>query len=227
MPRKETTKKAVKVIKKLRAVETPKIVTEKKYPKPTLILKLLLVIAIGIVVFLLVQKNRSLFIAGTVNKSPIYRWELNAKMAEKYGTQTLEGIVAERLLDENIKKNKIVVADKEVQDELSKIKTQYGGEEQYKTAIAQFGLTEAKALESIKQSLGLKRLIEKLNKVEITEAQIAKYFEDNKSSYVGKKLAEVSAEIKDVLYQQEIYTKSQDWFTQIRKEATVSNFLKP
>lgn len=209
------TKKTVQVIKKMRTAPS----------KPIFFVKLLLVIATGVVVFLLAQKNRNMFIVGTVNKSPITRWELNAKMAEKYATQTFEEIVSERLLTENLKKNKIVVTDKEVSDELAKIKQQYGGEEQFKTAIAQFGMTEAKALASIKQSIGLKKMIEKLNKIEITDTAITKYFTDNKTSYAGKKLEDVSTEIKDILLQQEIYTKSQEWYTQIRKDAKVSSFL--
>jgi len=209
------TKKTIRVIKKMRI--TPS--------KPIFFVKLLLVIAIGVVVFLLVQKNKSLFIVGTVNKSPISRWELNTKMAQKYAAQTFEEIVSERILTENLRKNKITVTDKEVQDELAKIKQQYGGDEQFKTAIAQFGMTEAKALASIKQSIGLKKVIEKLNNIEITDTAIAKYFTDNKTSYAGKKLEEVSAEIKEILTQQEIYTKSQEWYTRVRNDAKVSSFL--
>lgn len=219
------TKKAVKVIKKMRVASEPEVVTKKKGLKFIFFVKLLLVIAIGVVIFLLVQKNRSFFIVGTVNKSPITRWELNSKMADKYAAQTFEEIVSERLLAENLKKNNIVVTDKEVQDELAKIKAQYGGEEQFQTAIAQFGMTEAKALQSIEQSIGLKKLIESTGKIEITDAAVAKYFADNKASYVGKKLEEVATQIKDTLYQQEIYTKSQSWYTQIRKDAKVSSFL--
>lgn len=218
-------KKAVKVIKKMRvAPEVEAVSTKKKFNLITLV-KILLIVAIGVVVFLLVQKNRGFFIAGTVNKSPISRIELNAKMAEKYASQTFEEIVSERLLAENLKKNKIVVTPKEVQDELAKIKAQYGGEEQFKAAIAQFGMTEAKALQSIEQSIGLKKLIESTNKIEITDAAVSKYFTDNKANYTGKKLEQVATEIKDTLYQQEIYTKSQEWYTQVRKDAKVSSFL--
>ncbi len=217
-------KKAVKVIKKMRIAPIAEVISKKKI-NFILIVKILLVIAIGVVVFLLVQKNRGLFIAGTVNKSVITRWELNSKMAEKYATQTLEEVVSERLLAENLKKSKIVVTDKEIQDELAKIKAQYGGEEQFKAAIVQFGMTEAKALQSIEQSIGLKKLIETTGKIEITDAVVSQYFTDNKTTYADKKLEEVSAEIKDTLYQQEIYTKSQEWYTQIRKDAKVSSFL--
>lgn len=219
------TKKAVKVIKQLRTAPVETIVTKKKGINTIFFIKLLLVIAVGILVFLLIQKNKNLFVVGTVNKSPISRWELNAKMSEKYATQTFEEIVSERLLNENLKKNKIEVSAKEVQDELAKIKIQYGGEEQFKAAIAQFGMTEAKALESIKQSIGLKKLIETISKIEISDETISKYFTDNKDTYTGKKLEDVASEIKNIIYQQEIYTKSQEWYSQIRKDAKVSSFL--
>lgn len=226
MPKtKSKSKKAVKVIKTMRTSSLSGIATNKKGLKSIFFVKLILVVAIGIVVFLLVQKNRNLFIVGTVNKSPITRWELNAKMAEKYAAQTFEGIVTERLIEENLKNNKIVVTDQEVQDELAKIKLQYGGEEQFTAALAQFGMTEAKALESIKQSLGLNKLIQATNKIEITDEAVSVYFTDNKALYEGKKLEEVSVEIKESLLQQEIYTKSQEWYTQIRKDAKVSSFL--
>lgn len=226
MPKTGTrTKKEVKVIKKMRTTSIPKITTGKKNLNFITFVKLLLVIAIGVVVFLLIQKNKSLFIVGTVNKSPVFRWELNAKMAEKYATQTFEELVSERLLSENLKKYNITVTEKEVQDELAKIKQQYGGENQFKAAITQFGMTEAKALQSIKQSIGLKKIIESLGKIEIKEENIAEYFTDNKVSYEGKKLEDVSTEIKEILLQQEIYIKSQEWYSTVRKDAKVSSFL--
>jgi len=225
MPKTTTkAKKAVKVIKKMRVAPVAKIVSNKKID-PIFIVKVLLVIAIGVVVFLLVQKNRGFFVAGTVNKSLISRTELNNKMAEKYAEQTLEEIVSERLLAENLKKNKIVVTDQEIQDELSKIKTQYGGEDQFKAALAQFGMTEEKALQSIEQSIGLKKLIESTGKIEITDEAVKQYFTENKESFADKKLEDVTAEIKDSLYQQEIYTRSQKWYSQIRQEAKVSSYL--
>ncbi len=227
MPKTSTkTKKAVKVIKQMRTAPVEEVVAvSKKKSGPILLVKLLLVIAIGVVVFLLAQKYKNIFIAGTVNKSVITRWELNQRMASQYGSQTFEEIVSERLLNENLQKNKIVVTDKEITDELAKIKAQYGGDSQYNAAIAQFGMTQAQALDSIKQSIGLKKLIEATNTITVADADIAKYFNDNKATYTGKTLQDVSAAIKDILYQQAVYSKSQAWYTQIRKDASVVSFL--
>jgi hypothetical protein len=86
-------------------------------------------------------------------------------------------------------------------------------------------MTEAKAVESIEQSIGLKKLIESMGEIVITDEMVSTYFTDNKESYADKKLEDVAAQIKDSLYQQEIYTKSQEWYAQIRKDAKVNSYL--
>jgi len=189
------------------------------------IIKVAIIAIIGTGIYFGAQKYRGLVLAGMVNSSPITRWELNSAMSDKYGKQTFEEIVSERLLAEEMTKNKISVTDQEVDTEMANIKKQYGGDEAFNQAIAQFGLTEAKAKKSIKQSLGLKKIIEKDNQIVIADADAKKYFDDNKQAYEGKKFEDVTVEIKDLLTQQEIYTKSQEWFAQVRKEAKVSSFL--
>ncbi len=221
---KPSTKKSVKVIKELRP-STIKEVEMSPNNRLVFLGKLLLIVAVGSVLYLLAAKYKGLILAGTVNSSPIYRWELNAKMAEKYGKQTFEEIVNDRLLAKELQKNKIVITDKEVADEMTKLVAQYGGEDAFKAAITQFGLTEAKAKESIKQSLGLKKLVEKNYKIEISDEAVKKYYADNKSTFGTKKIEEVYSDIKDNLYQQEVYTKSQEWFTNVRKDAKVTNFI--
>ncbi len=222
------TKKTVKVIKTLRSENTPEIVensassSNKSY---SFIFKLVIVALLGTVSYLLAFKYRNLFLVGFVNNTPITRFELNAKMAERYGKQTFEEMVNENLLNAQIKKNNIVVSDQELKTEIDKMIAQYGSEEAFKSTLEQYGLTLEKAKKTIAQSMAFKKLVESSNKIEITEDSIKKYFEDNKANFTGKKLEEVSASIKDTLYQQEIYTKSQEMFSNIRKEARVTSYL--
>ena len=221
-------KKSVKVIKKLRVTpmeESYSEIKEVKRPPFGFIVKLLLIIALGSILYLLAQKYRGAFLAGTVNSSPISRWELNQKMVEKYGKQTFDEMVNEKLLAAELKKQNITVTDKEVSDETAKIIQEYGGEEAFKAALTQYGLTEAKAKDSIKQSLSLKKIIEKNYKIEITDDQVKKYFDENKTLFEGKKLEEVTVDIKETLYQQAVYTKTQEWFTGIRKDAKIVPYI--
>lgn len=229
---KTKSKKTIKVIKKLRSSALEEVVTSPTYGIKEVkgnrfgfIFKLVLIAILGTILYLLAVKYRSLFIVGTVNSSPITRFELNKKMAEKYDKQTFDEIVNERLLADELKKQNIVVTDQEVSDEMAKLVKQYGGEEAFKAAITQFGLTPDKAKESIRQSLGFKKIVEKNYKINITDEAIKKYFDDNKKVFEGKKFEDVSAEIKDNLYQQEVYTKSQEWFTGVRKAAKIVSYI--
>lgn len=218
-------KKSIKVIKALRKSEesvSSNVVSKKGYP---FLSKLIIVALFGTLAYLLAFKYRSLILAGTVNNFPISRFELNTKLVERYGKQGFEEIVNEKLLSDQIKKNNIVVTDEEVKADTDKMIKQYGSEEAFKSALEQFGLSEEKAKESIRQSIGFKRLIEKTNKIEITDEAVKKYFDENKDSYKDQKFEDVAASIKDNLYQQELYTKSQEMFTNIRKEAKVNSFI--
>lgn len=226
----QKTKKTVKVIKPLRVSEEAEVstttsVASNNKSNYSLIYKLVLIALFGTLSYLLAFKYRSLILAGTVNNSPISRMELNQKLAERYGKQTFEEMVNEKLLAEQIKKNGIVVTDEEVNADVEKMIKQYGSPEAFKSALEQFGLTEEKARVSIKQSIGFKKLIEKSNKIEITDEAVKAYFDSNKETYKGKKIEDVSAEIKDSLYQQELYTKSQEMFGTIRKDAKVNSFI--
>lgn len=222
---KTKTKKSVKVIKELRSeMPAPELKEVKRAPFG-FIAKLILIVALGSALYLLAQKYRGQFLAGTVNSSPVTRMELNKKMVEKYGKQTFDEIVNERLLASELKKNNIVVTEEELKAELDKIIKEYGGEEAFKSALSQYGLTEEKAKDSIRQSLSLKKLIEKTYKINITDEQVKKYYEDNKKNFGTKKFEEVAAEIKENLYQQEVYAKSQEWFSGVRQSAKIVSFI--
>ncbi len=224
---KAKTVKSVKVIKNLRSVpsEQPYEITEVKRSPFGFFVKVFLIVALGTILFLLAQKYRGQFLAGTVNSVPVTRFELNQKMGEKYAKTTFDEIVSDRLLKQELKKNGIVVSEEEVSAEMAKIVKDYGSDEAFKAALTQYNLTEAKARDSIKQSLSLKKLIEKTYKIEITDEAVKKYFDENAKLFEGKKFETVSGEIKDTLYQQEVYAKSQEWFAGVRKDAKVVSFI--
>ena len=199
-------------------------VTSSKNHTPFLY-KLILIIIFGVLSYFLASKYRGLFIAGFVNNQAITRFELNKALAERYGAQVFDEIANDRLLAAEIKKQNIAVTDEEVKAELDKITKEYGSEENLNAALAQYGLTLEKAKDSIKKNLAFKKLVEMNGKIEITDEAVTKYFNDNKTMYQGKKLDEVKDSIKEMLYQQELYQKSQEIFGNIRQSAKVNSYL--
>lgn len=82
--------------------------------------------------------------AGDITKEQFYN-----KMKEQYGDQVLN-----QMIDEMVLEDKYKVTDKEIEKEMDKIKEELGGEDAFKQALEQNGLSDEKQLkERIKSML--------------------------------------------------------------------------
>ena len=89
-----------------------------KKPKP-------LVIAIGIAVILIVVAlffAKGIFVAATVNGSPISRLSVIQELEKQGGKQTLEAIIDKKLIETELSKQKVTATKDEVDAEIDKIK---------------------------------------------------------------------------------------------------------
>ncbi len=105
--------------------------------------------------------------AGDITKEQFYN-----KMKEQYGDQVLN-----QMIDEMVLEDKYKVTDKEIEKETDKIKEELGGEDAFKQALEQNGLSDEKQLkERIKSML----LNEKAatEGVKVSEAEMKKTFEE-------------------------------------------------
>ncbi|MGA4720692.1 peptidylprolyl isomerase [Fictibacillus nanhaiensis] len=105
--------------------------------------------------------------AGDITKEQFYD-----KMKEQYGDQVLS-----QMIDEMVLEDKYKVTDKEIEKETDKIKEELGGEDAFKQALEQNGLSDEKQLkERIKSML----LNEKAatEGVKVSEAEMKKTFEE-------------------------------------------------
>ncbi|GGB65937.1 peptidylprolyl isomerase [Fictibacillus barbaricus] len=105
--------------------------------------------------------------AGDITKEQFYN-----KMKEQYGDQVLN-----QMIDEMVLEDKYKVTDKEIEKETDKIKEELGGEEAFKQALEQNGLSDEKQLkERIKSML----LNEKAatEGVKISEDEMKKTFDE-------------------------------------------------
>ncbi len=105
--------------------------------------------------------------AGDITKEEFYK-----KMKEQYGDQVLN-----QMIDEMVLEDKYKVTDKEIEKETEKIKEELGGEDAFKQALEQNGLSDEKQLkERIKSML----LNEKAatEGVKISEDEMKKTFDE-------------------------------------------------
>ncbi|MDZ5474310.1 peptidyl-prolyl cis-trans isomerase [Bacillus sp. 31A1R] len=111
-------------------------------------------------------------VVATVGKNKITRQDWLSKMEEQYGEDVLKELVDQKVIQSVAKKYKIKVPEQAVEQEYLMIKNLYG---------ATSSIDEEKWKEQIKYRLLLEELLTK--DVVVTEAELKKYYEENKASY--------------------------------------------
>jgi len=185
-----------------------------------------LVILLGIGAYYLAKKYRGYIIAGSINTTPITRFELNKKLVERYGQATLQEMVDTALLADLAKKNNVTIAQSDLDEERKKIVDRLGGEEALKNALTQSGLTDKDFLSRLKAMVTEAKLKVKLfTNVEPKEDEVKKYFTDYSSYFKDKKYEDVKEEIKTNLKEQQLQDKFTEWFKDQRSKAQIRTYI--
>jgi foldase protein PrsA len=105
--------------------------------------------------------------AGDISKEEFYN-----KMKEQYGDQVLN-----QMIDEMVLEDKYKVTDKEIDKEIDKIKEELGGEDAFKQALEQNGLSDEKQLKERVKSMLLNEKAA-TEGVKISEDEMKKVFDE-------------------------------------------------
>jgi foldase protein PrsA len=133
--------------------------------------------------------------AGDITKEEFYN-----KMKEQYGDQVLN-----QMIDEMVLEDKYKVTDKEIDSEIEKIKEELGGEDAFKQALEQNGLTDEKQLKERVKSMLLNEKAA-TEGVKISDDEMKKVFEEKYKTEVQashilvddeKTAKEVQAKLKE------------------------------
>ena len=192
-----------------------------KKPKP-------LYIAIGAAVVLIIIAlffAKGLFVAATVNGSPISRLSVIAELEKQGGKQALEAIIDKKLIETELNKKGINVSKEEIDAEIEKIKTQVtsqGGT--LEAALAQQGLTEEKLREQITIQKKLEILL--ADKVAVSEAEIDAYIKDSKATPPKDvKMEDFRKKISEQLKQQKFQSEAQKWVSDLTTNAKIKYYV--
>ncbi len=192
-----------------------------KKPKP-------LAIAIGIAVLLIVVAlffAKGLFVAATVNGSPISRLSVIQELEKQGGKQALEAIIDKKLIETELNKQKITVTKEEVDEEIKKIETQVtsqGGT--LDQALAMQGMTKEKLIEQITIQKKLEKLL--ADKVAVIEAEIDAYIKDSKATPPKDvKIEDFRKQISEQLKQQKFQQEAQKWVSDLTASAKIKYYV--
>lgn len=114
--------------------------------------------------------------------------------------QILQNLIEQEVLFQKAQKEGTVPTDEEVTAEYNKVKTQTGlSAERFDEEMKKAGQTEASARESIKKSLAIQKLIDKVTgKIEPPkDSEVEAFFNSNKEAFKNKRGAQLAAIVID------------------------------
>lgn len=154
-------------------------------------------------------------VVALVGSEKITKDDLYDLLVSTNGDEAVEYLIEKKIVELEAQKNKINISDQDIQEEVDELVERYGGQDQFAMALMQFGLTEDKLKEDIKERLIINRLLE--SEISISEDEMKDYFDQNTSSFAQEEQVKAShilvdseekaKEVKDKLNQGEDFTK--------------------
>jgi len=181
-------------------------------------------ILLGIVILFLVAINRGWIVSAIVNGKPLFRWTVNATLMSRFGQQTLENMITERLIADEAKKANVAVTQTEIDAKEQEILKSFGENVTLDEVLKYQGMTKADFDEQIKLQMLLTKLIGK--DIVITDEEIATYRATNAASLVATEEAALQTEAREVLLTQKVGEKIQPWYTELRNKAKIFKFAQ-
>lgn len=225
---KKTTKKVVKTTQPEIVMDTqmPKMETSMvtAQPKSNKLSSRLLPLALVIVgIALLTYKVGPYFVPAIVGTTPVTRFEIWNRMEKSYGTQTLDDVVNEKILDSAIAKSGVKVDQSKVDEQIKNLEAQFESLGGLDAALEQRGMTRDELTKQVKTQLAVEEILK--DKVNPTDEEVSKAFEEAKTTtYKDKKFDDVKDQVRDELVQAKLVEAFRDWFEMVKAEAKLKNF---
>lgn len=195
-------------------------------PKRRKINTKMVAIAVGVILVLaLLFFFKGVFVAATVNGSPISRLSVIHTLEHRSGKSALEMVIVQKLITQESQQKGIVVSDEEINAEIKLIENQ----------IAQQGGTldmmlaaQGMSQDDLRKQIVTQKEVEKLlgDKVLVSDAEVDQFIIDQKVTLPKDKEAEVRNQIKDQLKGQKVSKEGTVFVDELRAAAKINYFVK-
>jgi foldase protein PrsA len=145
----------------------------------------ILAIALLVTIFSMSEKN-----VASVNGEKISEKELNELLVAQYGSEALDSLITEKIINQEKNKEKIKVSKEELDAEMTEYMESYGGKDAFEEILANNGVERSTIEKNIENYLVTKKLLEP--RIKITDGEMKEYFEENKDSYAQAEQVQAS-----------------------------------
>jgi enamine deaminase RidA (YjgF/YER057c/UK114 family) len=187
-------------------------------------IKIAIIIAMIIAVGVLAYIYKGLFIAATVDGSPISRLAIVQELEKASGKDLLDSLITEKLVQNEANAKKIVVSNDEINGKIKNIEDQIVAQgDTLDAALAAQGMS----MEDLKKQIIFQKEVEELvaDKINVTDEEVAQYIKDNAISIPEGQEATTTAQIKDELRNQKLSTEANALIATLKSQAKIRYFV--
>lgn len=171
----------------------------------------------------LLLANKGMLVAAVVDGRPVWSWQLNKVLVDRYGKQTLEGIISEKLIEGEAGKAGVVMNSEEVKAREEEIVKGLGGGMSLEEILKIQGLSKEEFDRQITLQLTVQKILGK--DLTITDADVNNFIATNRAMLVATEEAALRSEAKQAILDAHIGEKLQPWFNELKAKAKILRFL--
>lgn len=180
------------------------------------------ILLLAVLVFI----GKSLFIAATVNGSPISRLSIVRQLEKQSGKAALESMIQKKLIETELNKQNITVTEEEVNAEIRLIEQEVSGQGgTLKAALEAQGVTE----ESLREQITIQKRLEKAlsDKVQVSDADLEALKKQNDLKPAeGQSMEDFNKGLKDQLKRQKFQEEAGKWVESLTSNARINYYVQ-
>ncbi len=188
-------------------------------------IKVAIMIAALIIVLAVLYSARGLFVAATVNGSPIGRMSVVSQLEKASGQKLLDTLITKKLIAQEVAKEGKKVTEEEIAAEIKKLEDQIAaaGSGALEDLLAQQGMT----MTDLRDQIIVQKQLEQLlgEKIAVTDEEVTEYITKNKLAIPAEQMEAARTEIGDQMKQQKMSTEGQKLVAELRAKASISYFV--
>lgn len=168
--------------------------------------------------------SRGYIVAAMVNGKPIFHWDLSMALQSRFGAQTLESMISERLIADTAQKSGITITSNEIEAKMNTLLKSLGPDVKIEDLLKYQGMTKADFDQQIRLQLTVEKILGK--DVTVEDKEVDDYVAKNRDTMTATDEAAIRGEARDTLLSQKISEKIQPWFADLKAKATIMRLVK-
>lgn len=145
------------------------------------------VVLAAVILYFAINQDEAVAI---VDGEKITKEELTDRLISLYGEKVLNQLIVNKMIEIDAEKQGIEVSEDEINEELDKYYSMYGGEENFASFLEMSGFKLEDFKDDVKLSLLLDQILEE--RIEISDEEMKEYFEENKEDFAQEEQVEAS-----------------------------------